>query len=380
METSVFAPSRFELSSKVKRCPQVVFSRKFSAPRKGCLSLRIRSQATSTAEKQPGRPALLLECDGVVVDLHMDGHRVAFNKAFQELGYDCVQWGPAVYHDLLRSGDGTAEGIVSSYFNTVGWPVVLPSRERREFAVKIHELKRKHLQSMVDNVQLPLREGVLQFIDEVIAGGVPLGIVAGTASTPKEGVVNAVMQAMGPARASYIRVFSFGDEGDEDTDYDTSSSDEDVWADSSVLEQRVAAAQARMKKENAQNFVNSMGRNGGRWGGLDRGIGLSMDPALLAAEMRGTLISPQLLQACIMTMGASSSASAFLSSHNWTMKAANGAGMLTVALPPSLSRRGKYGHADCQFDGFGYGGGISWARLKLMLNNRMSGRPAQRRR
>lgn len=37
----------------------------------------------------------------------------------QELGLDCVAWAPPVYHDLLRSGDGTAEGIVAAYFGMV---------------------------------------------------------------------------------------------------------------------------------------------------------------------------------------------------------------------------------------------------------------------
>ena len=37
----------------------------------------------------------------------------------QELGLDCVAWNPSVYHDLLRTGDGTAEGIVASYFGMV---------------------------------------------------------------------------------------------------------------------------------------------------------------------------------------------------------------------------------------------------------------------
>ena len=37
----------------------------------------------------------------------------------QELGMDCVAWNPSVYHDLLRSGDGTAEGIVAAYFGMV---------------------------------------------------------------------------------------------------------------------------------------------------------------------------------------------------------------------------------------------------------------------
>lgn len=55
----------------------------------------------------------------------------------QELGLDCVAWNPSVYHDLLRSGDGTAEGIVAAYFGMVratanftvqGWCTYLSSQ------------------------------------------------------------------------------------------------------------------------------------------------------------------------------------------------------------------------------------------------------------
>lgn len=42
-----------------------------------------------------------------------------YSIRMQELGLDCVAWAPAVYHDLLRSGDGTAEGIVAAYFGMV---------------------------------------------------------------------------------------------------------------------------------------------------------------------------------------------------------------------------------------------------------------------
>jgi hypothetical protein len=80
---------------------------------------------------------LLLETDGVCIDTHMDAHRVAFNKALADLGYDasevglkgggwplqslfrapsllllyiqCAQFTPPIYTDLLAGGDGTAE-------------------------------------------------------------------------------------------------------------------------------------------------------------------------------------------------------------------------------------------------------------------------------
>ena len=43
------------------------------------------------------------QTEGVVLDIH-DLHRQAFNAAFHNMGYDCIQWAPHVYHDLLRAG------------------------------------------------------------------------------------------------------------------------------------------------------------------------------------------------------------------------------------------------------------------------------------
>ena len=39
----------------------------------------------------------------------------------QQVGLDCANWEPAVYHDLLRYGDGSPEALLSNYFNTVGY-------------------------------------------------------------------------------------------------------------------------------------------------------------------------------------------------------------------------------------------------------------------
>lgn len=37
----------------------------------------------------------------------------------QEMGLDCSNWSPSVYHDLLRCGDGSAEGLLRAFFDTV---------------------------------------------------------------------------------------------------------------------------------------------------------------------------------------------------------------------------------------------------------------------
>lgn len=44
---------------------------------------------------------LVIEADGVLMNSHIDAHRAAFNKVFQEIGHDCTNWGPTVYWDLV---------------------------------------------------------------------------------------------------------------------------------------------------------------------------------------------------------------------------------------------------------------------------------------
>lgn len=43
----------------------------------------------------------------------------AFMASLQEMGLDCSNWSPSVYHDLLRCGDGSAEGLLRAFFDTV---------------------------------------------------------------------------------------------------------------------------------------------------------------------------------------------------------------------------------------------------------------------
>lgn len=83
-------------------------------------------------------------------------------RAFHELGYDCTTWSPHVYHDLLGQGDGTGEGLVAAYFNTVGWPTFLPTGEQEVFAHKVHALKQEQLRRMLAKGEVPPREDVGQ--------------------------------------------------------------------------------------------------------------------------------------------------------------------------------------------------------------------------
>jgi beta-phosphoglucomutase-like phosphatase (HAD superfamily) len=49
--------------------------------------------------------ALIFDCDGVLADTERDGHRVAFNRAFANRGYD-IEWGVELYGELLKVAGG----------------------------------------------------------------------------------------------------------------------------------------------------------------------------------------------------------------------------------------------------------------------------------
>lgn len=44
---------------------------------------QMKATALSTGTGQPLKYGLMIECDGVLVDIHKDCHRVAFNMAFE---------------------------------------------------------------------------------------------------------------------------------------------------------------------------------------------------------------------------------------------------------------------------------------------------------
>ena len=80
--------------------------------------------------------ALIFDCDGVLVDTERDGHRVAFNRAFEERGYD-FKWDVELYGRLLEVAGGKER--MKRYFDEVGWPA--DAGDKTEFIKQLHKSK-----------------------------------------------------------------------------------------------------------------------------------------------------------------------------------------------------------------------------------------------
>lgn len=144
--------------------------------------------------------ALIFDCDGVLVDTERDGHRVAFNEAFAELGLDCV-WDVPRYGELLLTAGGKER--MRRHFDETGWPEAFPDHDA--LVTRIHHLKTDIFMRLISTGALPLRPGIARIVDEAIDAGITLAVC----STSNEKAVQSVVDVMlGPERSAKITVFA----------------------------------------------------------------------------------------------------------------------------------------------------------------------------
>jgi HAD superfamily hydrolase (TIGR01509 family) len=147
--------------------------------------------------------ALLLDCDGVLAETESEGHRVAFNRAFQEYGLD-LAWSVEQYGELLRIAGGKER--LRAWFEREGWPAGVADRET--CIRRLHEAKTRHFMSIVQSGGPQARPGVRRIIDESLAAGLRVAVC----STSDERSVNAVIHAvLGTDRAAALAGVFAGD-------------------------------------------------------------------------------------------------------------------------------------------------------------------------
>jgi len=117
--------------------------------------------------------ALIFDQDGVIIDTERDGHRVAFNQAFKEFGYD-FEWDVEKYHELLQVAGGKER--MRHYLHTAGFGVEVKPAEEDELIKKLHKSKTAIFVELVESGKLPLRPGVKRLMKEAMDAGLTMGI------------------------------------------------------------------------------------------------------------------------------------------------------------------------------------------------------------
>jgi len=115
--------------------------------------------------------AVLFDQDGVIIDTERNGHRVAFNIAFEKCGYPEVVWDEELYHKLLQVGGGKER--IKYYFEKFYDGDRAPA-DIEEFAKEIHKAKTEIFVGMI--TELPLRPGIHRFMSELREAGIKIGI------------------------------------------------------------------------------------------------------------------------------------------------------------------------------------------------------------
>lgn len=113
--------------------------------------------------------ALIFDVDGVIAETEADGHRVAFNKTFQEEGIDAV-WDHDTYGKLLQIAGGKER------MKTLPLQGHADEQERDAHIARLHKRKTALFQELVRNGKLPGRPGIRRIIEEAHARGIKLGI------------------------------------------------------------------------------------------------------------------------------------------------------------------------------------------------------------
>ncbi|MGC5616383.1 HAD-IA family hydrolase [Georgenia sp. Z1491] len=133
--------------------------------------------------------ALILDCDGVLADTELDGHLVAFNQTFEELGLP-FRWSAEEYARLLKVGGGKER--MRAYLAEHPELDVASAPDVDETVAAAHRRKSEIYVELVEAGALPGRPGVRRLIGEALDAGWKVAV----ASTSAEKSVRAVLRSV----------------------------------------------------------------------------------------------------------------------------------------------------------------------------------------
>jgi HAD superfamily hydrolase (TIGR01509 family) len=106
--------------------------------------------------------AVIFDVDGTLAETEREGHRVAFNRAFQRMGLE-DRWSTELYGELLRVAGGK-ERILHYFLERRSGP---PPENAEEFAAELHRSKVDEFQELLESGELAPRPGVLRLFSEL---------------------------------------------------------------------------------------------------------------------------------------------------------------------------------------------------------------------
>jgi HAD superfamily hydrolase (TIGR01509 family) len=148
--------------------------------------------------------ALIFDVDGTLADTERDGHRVAFNRAFEAAGLSW-DWSVALYGELLDITGGKER--INHYIQKYN-PTYPAQDDLASWIAGLHKAKTKYYTELLAAGTIPLRPGVKRLLDEARSANLRLAIA--TTTTP-ENVYALLENALGAGSADWFEVIAAGD-------------------------------------------------------------------------------------------------------------------------------------------------------------------------
>lgn len=148
--------------------------------------------------------ALLFDVDGTLADTEKDGHRVAFNLAFESSGLDW-HWDEALYGELLAVTGGKER--IRFYLEKFNTDFEKPEAFD-DFVKGLHASKTEFYTQLLSEGKIPLRTGVERLIQEAMDAGMRMAVV--TTTTPAN-VTALLTHTLGEDSESWFEVIAAGD-------------------------------------------------------------------------------------------------------------------------------------------------------------------------
>ena len=152
-----------------------------------------------------GLQALLWDVDGTLAETERDGHRVAFNLAFESMGLSWC-WDEARYGELLRVSGGR-ERLLYDMLSRNDAPT--SNRERERLADTLHVRKNRFYTQLVHDPGIPLRAGVQDLMQECRKQGMRMAI---TTTSSRENVEALLAVHLGPFWRQWFAVVICGEQ------------------------------------------------------------------------------------------------------------------------------------------------------------------------
>lgn len=148
--------------------------------------------------------AVLFDVDGTLADTERDGHRIAFNQAFEESLLDW-NWDVDLYGVLLQITGGKER--IRFYIENYA-PSFLNKNNLEDWIAQIHKIKTKYFLNLLKEGKIPLRPGIKRLLDDLRSNNIKVAIAT---TTTYENVSTLLQCTLGNDALEWFDVIGAGD-------------------------------------------------------------------------------------------------------------------------------------------------------------------------